>query len=248
MDVSLYAHDDSFGISIDGKELMHSKASASECYLGEIGVSHLINSEKSRILIGGLGLGFTLKSVLSHSSSYVKVDVVEIIPEIIDWNKTFLHGLLVVEDKLSMAHGLESRVPFLDNDLVDFAMQCPVGLKLNNLSDVVRINENEPGNKSQKFFKKSRDGKQIMRDVMSRHIPREVTQAEKQGFSAPDSSWFKGESIDFVKSKLLNKSSRLYDYLDQSSVERLVYQHLDGKVNRRLLIWSLINFEQILNE
>ena len=47
--------------------------------------------------------------------------------------KTFLHGLLVVEDKLSMAHGLETRVPFLDNDLVDFAMRCPVGLKLNNL-------------------------------------------------------------------------------------------------------------------
>src|SRR5690606_14178441 len=46
--------------------------------------------------------------------------------------KTFLHGLLVVEDKLSMAHGLESRVPFLDNDLVDFAMRCPVRLKLNN--------------------------------------------------------------------------------------------------------------------
>src|SRR5262249_8461051 len=45
--------------------------------------------------------------------------------------KTFLHGLLVVEDKLSMAHSLETRVPFLDNDLVDFAMACPVGLKLN---------------------------------------------------------------------------------------------------------------------
>ena len=40
--------------------------------------------------------------------------------------KTFLHGLLVVEDKLSMAHGLETRVPFLDNDLVDFAMRLPV--------------------------------------------------------------------------------------------------------------------------
>ena len=93
LDVFLYAHDDSFGIYIDGKELMHSKASASECYLGKIGVSHLINAEKSRILIGGLGLGFTLKSVLSHSSSFVKVDIVEIIPEIIDWNKTFLHGL-----------------------------------------------------------------------------------------------------------------------------------------------------------
>ena len=44
--------------------------------------------------------------------------------------KTFLHGLFVVEDKLSMAHSLESRVPFMDNDLVDFAMRCPVSLKL----------------------------------------------------------------------------------------------------------------------
>ena len=39
--------------------------------------------------------------------------------------KTFLHGLLVVEDKLSMAHSLETRVPFLDNDLVDFAVRLP---------------------------------------------------------------------------------------------------------------------------
>jgi asparagine synthase (glutamine-hydrolysing) len=59
--------------------------------------------------------------------------------------KTFLHGLLVVEDKLSMAHSLENRVPFMDNELVDFAMQCPVGLKLNNLAEVLKINENEPG-------------------------------------------------------------------------------------------------------
>ena len=69
--------------------------------------------------------------------------------------KTFLHGLLVVEDKLSMAHGLETRVPFLDNDLVDFAMRCPVNLKLNNLSTVLRINENDPGGmKGQNILKK----------------------------------------------------------------------------------------------
>lgn len=162
--------------------------------------------------------------------------------------KTFLHGLLVVEDKLSMAHGLESRVPFLDNDLVDFAMQCPVGLKLNNLSDVVRINENEPGNKSQKFFKKSRDGKQIMRDVMSRHIPREVTQAEKQGFSAPDSSWFKGDSIEFVKRILMDGNARIYEFMDQSAVEALLNEHLSGRQNKRLLIWSLLNVEQYLKD
>ena len=42
----------------------------------------------------------------------------------------FLHGLFIVEDKLSMAHSLETRLPFMDNDLVDFAMQCPVNTKL----------------------------------------------------------------------------------------------------------------------
>lgn len=66
--------------------------------------------------------------------------------------KTFLHGLLVVEDKLSMAHGLESRVPFLDNDLVDFAMSCPVQLKLKNLANVIRINENDPGDKASIYY------------------------------------------------------------------------------------------------
>ena len=51
--------------------------------------------------------------------------------------KTFLHGLLVVEDKLSMASSLETRLPFLDNDLVEFAQALPVNLKLANLGEVV---------------------------------------------------------------------------------------------------------------
>jgi len=157
--------------------------------------------------------------------------------------KTFLHGLFVVEDKLSMAHGLEARVPFMDNDLVDFAMQCPINLKLNNLAEVVRINENEPGGKAIKYFQKTRDGKQILRDVMARHIPSVVTQAEKQGFSSPDASWFKGESIDFVRCKLLGGHSPLYDLLDRETVASLVNDHLEGRQNRRLLIWSLLNIE-----
>ena len=162
--------------------------------------------------------------------------------------KTFLHGLFVVEDKLSMAHGLESRVPFMDNDLVDFAMQCPVGLKLNNLTEVLRINENEPGNKKIQFFQKTNDGKQILRDMMSRHLPLEVTQAEKQGFSSPDASWFKGESIDFVKRTLLNPNARIYDLLDRQGVQTLVEQHLRGDQNRRLLIWSLLSLENFLTQ
>lgn len=157
--------------------------------------------------------------------------------------KTFLHGLLVIEDKLSMAHSLETRVPFLDNDLVDFAMRTPSRLKLGNLSEVVKLNENEVGSKTAKYFQKTRDGKLILRKVMERHIPSVITDREKQGFSAPDASWFKGESIDYVKSKLFNKNARLFDYMDRNELQLLVNTHLDGKENRRLLIWSLLSIE-----
>ncbi len=157
--------------------------------------------------------------------------------------KTFLHSLFVIEDKLSMAHGLETRVPFMDNDLVDFAMRCPVNLKLNNLAEVVRINENEPGDKQIQFFQKTRDGKQILRDVMRQYIPDDIAKAEKQGFSAPDASWFKGESIDYVRRVILDGRARLYEYLDREAIRDLVNEHLEGRENRRLLIWSLLNFE-----
>lgn len=158
--------------------------------------------------------------------------------------KTFLHGLLVVEDKLSMAHSLETRVPFLDNDLVDFAMRLPARLKLGNLTEVVRLNENEPGSKTSKYFEKTQDGKLILRQVMSRYLPSAVTQRVKQGFSAPDASWFKGDSIDYVKRTLYARDARIYEFLDRQEVQRLVDEHIEGKQNRRLLIWSLLNLEK----
>lgn len=158
--------------------------------------------------------------------------------------KTFLHGLLVIEDKLSMAHSLETRVPFLDNDLVDFAMRLPANLKLGNLNEVVRLNENDPGSKTAKYFQKTKDGKLILRKMMERHIPLEITEREKQGFSAPDASWFKGESIDYVRRKLYKQDAHLYQFFDRKEVQRLVDEHLEGKQNRRLLIWSLLSLEK----
>jgi asparagine synthase (glutamine-hydrolysing) len=157
--------------------------------------------------------------------------------------KTFLHGLFVVEDKLSMAHSLETRVPFMDNDLVDFAMQCPVELKLNNLGAVIRLNENEVGRKGNQYFQKTNDGKQILRHMMSRYIPTYIIEAKKQGFSSPDASWFKGESIEFVKKKLCDKNANIYEVLDPAAVIPLIKEHLNGDQNRRLLIWSLLNVE-----
>jgi asparagine synthase (glutamine-hydrolysing) len=157
--------------------------------------------------------------------------------------KTFLHGLLVLDDKLSMAHSLEARVPFLDNDLVNFAMRLPVRLKLANLGEVIRLNENEPGGKKARYFGKTRDGKLVLRKVMRRYIPTEMTDAVKQGFSGPDASWFRGESIDYVRRLLFNGDACIYAYLDRDSVQDLVAEHLEGKQNRRLLIWSLLSFE-----
>jgi asparagine synthase (glutamine-hydrolysing) len=158
--------------------------------------------------------------------------------------KTFLHGLLVVEDKLTMAHSLESRVPFLDNDLVDFAMKLPIRLKLGNLGEVVRLNENEPGSKTLSYYKKTRDGKLILRKAMERYLPKKVTDREKQGFSAPDGSWFKGESIDYVRRKLFNSHAHIYEFMDKGAVETMVNEHLEGRENRRLLIWSLLSLEE----
>ena len=157
--------------------------------------------------------------------------------------KTFLHGLLVVEDKLSMAHSLETRIPFLDNDLVDFAMQLPASVKLNNLSEVMRLNENEPGPKTSKYFQKTNDGKQVLRKMLAKHIPRSIAQADKQGFSAPDASWFKGESMEYVRQTLLNPKAAIYDYMDRTATTHLIEQHLQGQENRRLFVWSLLNFE-----
>ena len=161
--------------------------------------------------------------------------------------KTFLHGLFVVEDKLSMAHSLENRVPFMDNDLVDFAMQCPIDLKLNKLTEVLQINENNFGRK-QEYFEKTNDGKQILREMMARYIPTEITRSPKQGFSSPDASWFRGESIEYVRRTLLQSNANIYSVLDYNAVLPLVEQHLSGQKNRRLLIWSLLNVETYLRQ
>ena len=157
--------------------------------------------------------------------------------------RTFLHGLFLVEDKLSMAHSLENRVPFLDNDLVEFAQRLPLRLKLRDLGEIVRLNENEPGPKTERYFEKTRDGKLLLRRVMERYVPSDITNQVKQGFSGPDSSWFRGDSIEYVRELLLSPDAAIYDYLDPDGVQPLVMDHLEGRHNRRLLLWSLLSFE-----
>lgn len=158
--------------------------------------------------------------------------------------KTFLQGLLLVEDKLSMAYGLETRVPFLDNDLVDFAQRIPVRFKVRNLADMPRIDENIPGKGRRARFLRTKEGKMIMRLAMAELLPAEILTREKQGFSAPDASWFRGESVAYVRRLLLDRNAQIYDFLDRDATQRLINQHLSGAENRRLLIWSLLYFEE----
>ena len=157
--------------------------------------------------------------------------------------KTFLHGIFVVEDKLSMAHSLETRVPFMDNELVSLAMQMPPRLKLHNLRERVWVDEDEAGKTVRYRTQPTADGKIVLRQAMGRLIPEDITQRAKQGFSAPDASWFRGESIDYVQRLLLDPKARIYEYLNPAYVRERLDAHMAGRTNHRLFIWSLLSFE-----
>jgi asparagine synthase (glutamine-hydrolysing) len=127
-------------------------------------------------------------------------------------------------------------------------MKLPTRLKLGNLENVVKLDENEPGDKTARYFQKANDGKLLLRRAMARHIPKEVVEREKQGFSAPDASWFKGESIDYVRRVIDSNDARIWNFMDQTTVRALVNDHLEGRQNRRLLIWSLLNVEEFCKQ
>lgn len=110
--------------------------------------------------------------------------------------KTFLPGLLAVDDRLSMAFGLETRVPFLDNDLVDFAMRIPASIRLS------RPTANASLGPSESF---PTGGKRVLRRAMSGRLPAGIVSAPKQGFSAPDEHWFNGE----LRPQVLEAARRL---------------------------------------
>lgn len=197
----------------------------------------------TRDIFANVLLGVTSKSGGGISHSHSNLAPEEYINHSLYFEaKTFLHGLLVVDDKLSMAHSLETRVPFLDNDLVDFAQKIPIKFKLNNLKSIIKMDENEIGK-----LQKTNDGKMILRKAMSKYIPDDIHKGVKQGFSSPDQSWFKGESIEFVKAKLLNDNANIYKYMDKTATQKLIHEHLSGEQNRRLFIWSLLNFEEWSN-
>ncbi len=153
--------------------------------------------------------------------------------------KTFMNGLLLVEDKVSMAHGLETRVPFLDNDMVDLACEMPIQAKLAD----IRGWENQQATAQQV---RRTDGKAILRHMVSRFVPEEIYNREKQGFSAPDASWFRNESYDFIRDSLLGGHRNLHNIIEKKTIEDVLAKHKTGEQDGRLKIWSFLNLGEVM--
>ena len=91
--LTLHEHDGTYCIRVNTEKLMHSSMHASELMLGELAVAPLMSRAHPSVLIGGLGLGFTLKRVLEKLGPQSTVHVAELIPAVVTWNREFLSGL-----------------------------------------------------------------------------------------------------------------------------------------------------------
>ena len=89
----LYQHDRDFSITINGQDLMHSRQHESEQALARLGCAHLTGRKSPRILIGGLGMGYTLRQALDILSPHAQVVVGELLGAVVEWNLEFLGEL-----------------------------------------------------------------------------------------------------------------------------------------------------------
>jgi asparagine synthase (glutamine-hydrolysing) len=134
--------------------------------------------------------------------------------------RAYLHGLLVLEDKLSMAHSLEARVPLLDNDLVDFVCDLPW-----------------------RYLCDGDTGKIVFRESVKPLVPTEVYRKPKMGFGPPDASWYRGRLRPFLEETLAPARIARRGVLQPAFVARVLAEHFSGRVNHVALIWSLLSLE-----
>lgn len=110
--LQLYRHDGAYLIRADGVELMSTRRHLSEDKLAEVACAPLVTKPKARVLIGGLGLGFTLRAALANLGPDSKVVVVELMPAVIRWNQN-------PDYKLAADAMADPRVEVVADDVVD---------------------------------------------------------------------------------------------------------------------------------
>jgi asparagine synthase (glutamine-hydrolysing) len=131
--------------------------------------------------------------------------------------KTYLPGdLLVKADRMSMAHSLESRSPFLDHILAEWAARLPEQYKVSGLT-----------------------GKVLLRDTFKESLPKEVNQRGKQGFGIPVSAWCRGPLSKWLKQTLLSADEPFKSWFNVAVIDRLLDEHQQGKVDHGKRLWSL---------
>ncbi len=134
--------------------------------------------------------------------------------------KTYLHGLLVLEDKLSMAHSLETRVPLLDNELVDLNLDLPWAL----LNDGVT-------------------GKIVFREAVRRWVPEAIYAKPKMGFGPPDASWYRGALRPWIEDRLHSGKIAARGIFRPDYVQRRLNAHMEGSANHVAFLWSMLSLE-----
>lgn len=141
----------------------------------------------------------------------------------------FLEGLLLMDDRVSMAHGLEVRYPFLDKKVVDFALKLPINKKI-EIDQLVKNGSSE----------KTASGKVFLRQFLSKHLPQEICSASKQGFSPPFEGWYRNEFKSFIKDEVLSSRGALSNVIDISVAENFFDEFLEGRSRSIGKIWSFI--------
>jgi asparagine synthase (glutamine-hydrolysing) len=130
-----------------------------------------------------------------------------------------LDDLLPKMDRMSMAHGLEARSPFLDRDLTTYAASLPDGFK-----------------------RRGSVGKVVLKEALRGMVPDDVLTRPKQGFGLPLGEWFRGELRPLVADTLLDRP-RLSAHLKHETVRRLYEEHRSGRADRGHALWTLLVLE-----
>ena len=135
--------------------------------------------------------------------------------------ETYLpEDVLTKVDRMSMAHSIESRVPLLDNSVIDFAAALPAHLKI-------------------------RQGrrKHVLKEAVKGLLPPGILDRKKQGFGVPLDVWFRGRLRDVFADVLGSARTRQRGYFQPAFIERIVQEHVSGRRDHTLRLWQLLVFE-----
>jgi asparagine synthase (glutamine-hydrolysing) len=144
--------------------------------------------------------------------------------QFLELRSTLPDELLMYADKLSMAHGLELRVPYIDKEIVEYVERLPANLKVRNGSR-----------------------KWLHRQVCQRYLPHAILARPKRGFAVDVvDEWFRNAFDSKAGDMLLDKSSQIYHYLRPTAVSKLVNDHTAGWEDNHKLLFSLVVLEEWL--